>query len=49
MKCPKCDGELRITRSSVVNDYVEVDLVCNGNDEHAFFTRIHDEDLIEVE
>jgi len=47
MKCPKCDGELRIVKASVVEDFVEIDLACNSKDEHRFFTRVHEEDLIE--
>jgi uncharacterized protein with PIN domain len=48
MKCPKCDGELRIVKASVVEDFVEVDLACNKDEEHIFFSRLHEEDLLEA-
>jgi len=47
IKCPKCDGELRIVRTSVVEESVDVDLVCTKDEGHKFFVRIHEEDLIE--
>jgi hypothetical protein len=47
VKCPKCKGELRIERVSILEETVDVDLVCVENQEHKFFARIHDEDLIE--
>ena len=49
MKCPKCDEELKANFNLYQDkdaDYVEVEFVCiNG---HLYFTRIKEDDLIEV-
>lgn len=47
MKCPKCDKELEasFTPQREDADYVEVELGCVNN--HWYFVRIKEEDLIE--
>ena len=48
MKCPKCDGALRVMKASVVEDFVEIDLVCDNDEGHIFFSRLQEEDLLEA-
>lgn len=47
MKCPKCETELkpRFNEYQVNSECVEVFLDCEN--EHQYFVRIHQEDLIE--
>lgn len=47
MKCPKCDGELKVAKTSVDRDYIDVDIVCEKNEDHRFWSRLHEDDLIE--
>jgi hypothetical protein len=47
MKCPKCDGELKVDRSSEERDYIEVIVACKKEPEHRFYTFIHAHDLVE--
>ena len=49
IKCPKCEKELepRFNKYPIEpNDYLELFLDC-GNEEHQYFVRIKQEDLIE--
>lgn len=48
IKCPKCEGELRPRFNEYPiehNDYIEIFLDCE--DEHQYFVRLTQEDLIE--
>ena len=53
MKCPICDGELVVSKTNFGSfegaDYVEVDLMCTGEEHHRFFARLHEDDLIQEE
>ena len=49
MKCPKCGKELEANFNEYQDknaDYVEVEFVCPN--EHTYFTRIKEDDLIEA-
>ncbi|GAI17156.1 unnamed protein product [marine sediment metagenome] len=48
MKCPKCDGELKVVKTGVDIDYVDIDFVCTKDDTHEFWCRIHEDDLEET-
>lgn len=53
MKCPKCEGvlEAHIVKHKEDEDYIEVEIYCavdNLEDEHCYFVRIREDDLIEL-
>ena len=49
MKCPKCGKllEARICNYPDKEDFVEVEVACE--DKHLYFSRVHEEDLIEAD
>ncbi len=47
MKCPKCDGKLKLERAVVGDDKVYVYLVCNKDAEHKYWSSFEEDDLLE--
>jgi len=47
MKCPKCGGELKVYKTSVDRDFIDVDIHCVEDEEHRFWVRLYEEDLEE--
>ena len=47
MKCPKCDGELKVVRTLVDRDYINIDIVCEKDEGHCFWSRLYEDDLKE--
>jgi len=47
MKCPKCGGELKVVRTQMDDEYVDVDFECKEDEEHRFWCRLDEDDLEE--
>ena len=43
MKCPKCDGELKVEKTIVDTEYIDIDLVCQKDESHRFWCRLHEQ------
>lgn len=48
MNCPKCGGSLEVYKTQIDRDYLEIDLICHKEEEHIFFARVREEDLIDA-
>ena len=48
MKCPKCAGNLKVYKTIVDDEYMDVDMVCDKDDEHGFWCRLHSDDFEEA-